>query len=139
MNTAAMTEADKDKIWDAIGKSCVICEVSTPPEPSKRKGNAMMNKIRPTFESLYEAAQDGTLAVDEDFPRKFWGIRSTNDEKNGHQGITLAHVAALAGRLPDWINDDSAVMDWKSYDGWTVRDAWNEGNSPSTFKQAGAI
>jgi len=29
MDTSAMTEADKDKIWDAIGKSCVVFEVST--------------------------------------------------------------------------------------------------------------
>jgi hypothetical protein len=29
MDTSAMTEADKDKVWNAIGKSCIVFEVST--------------------------------------------------------------------------------------------------------------
>jgi hypothetical protein len=139
MDNAAMTEPDKKKIWDAIGKCWIVGEIFTP-DHSKRKDNAVMYKIRPTFESLYEDAQDGTLAADEDFPRKFWGIRSTDTEdKTLHPGQTLAHVAALAGRLPNWVEDTSAIWDWKAYDGWSVRDAWKEGNAPSIFTQAGAI
>jgi hypothetical protein len=30
MDTSAMPEADKDKVWSAIGKSCVVFEVSMP-------------------------------------------------------------------------------------------------------------
>jgi hypothetical protein len=99
-----------------------------------------MTQHRPTFESLYEDAQDGTLAADEDFPRAHWGIRSTDNDLADHPGLTLAHVAARAGHLPDFMDDDKNIIwTWKAYDGWTVRDAWEEGNAPAMFMQAGAV
>jgi hypothetical protein len=78
------------------------------------------------FDLMFMDAQSGIMAQDEEAPRSGWAWSSDNDMSD-HPGLTLAHVSVRSGHIPNILEDnDDPAWAWKAFDGWSVRDAYNE-------------
>jgi hypothetical protein len=78
------------------------------------------------FATLEPQAMDGTLARYASREQIQWGWRNDHPMAD-HRGLTLLHVSARAGHLPEnLLNDDEYMWEWQAYDGWTVREAYQE-------------
>jgi hypothetical protein len=75
------------------------------------------------FDAYFQAAYSGNLP--EDF--SLYEAREGDNPMADHEHSTIMHVAAKAGHLPSYMEDeDREEWEWTADDGYTVRDAWDE-------------